>query len=69
MLKNLLEKKNLQELMKTRKFGLLLEIYLVQVTIQRYAEALPFPLSWAAFFIAAFAGGILVHSLADRLHI
>lgn len=46
-----------------------LEIYLVQVTIQRYAEALPFPLSWAAFFIAAFAGGILVHTLADRLHI
>ena len=44
-----------------------LEIYLVQVTIQPYMSAMPFPLNWAAFFISAFAGGMLLHQAVDAL--
>ena len=40
-----------------------LEIYLLQVTIQKYVVGLAFPLNWIAFWGIAFIGGIAIHRL------
>ena len=48
-----------------------LEIYLLQVTIQKYVVHWPFPVNWIVFWGCAFGGGILIHQvfgwLEDRL--
>lgn len=38
-----------------------LEIYLVQVTFQKYCLNFNFPINWIVFLIIAFGGGILFH--------